>query len=97
MTNNYKIHIITTNATLKLSYRNGKFFKLEKLTGKFTDVQVTKIGFVIPPTEDKIQEYKAHWKNKVTYTLIDKKKSLFHEFNPTCSFYPLKITKYPPK
>lgn len=88
MTNHYKIHIISTNATLKVSYRNGKFFRIEKLTGKLTDEQVKKIGVLIPPTNEQINEFRKSLSKKVTYTLIENKKTLYKQFNDVWfSFY----------
>lgn len=88
MTNHYKVHIIIANATLKVSYRNGKFFKLEKLTGKLTEDQVKKIGFVVPPLEDQMKAFEGQWKDKVSYTPIEKKTTVYNQFLDTWfSFY----------
>lgn len=88
MTKHYKIHIVINNAILKVSYRNGKFFKMEKLTGKLTDSQVKYIGLLIPPTEAKMDVFKTEFKEKATYTLIEKSKSIYAEFlDAWFSFY----------
>ena len=81
MTTHYKIHTITTNATLKVSYRNGTFFRIEKLTGKLSDLQVEKIGVLIPPKEEQIKSFSERLSKKATYTLIETKKTLYSQFN----------------
>ena len=80
MTIHYKIHIKSYNTNLRVSYRNGKFFKVEKLTGKLTDIQVHQIGVIIPPHENHIESYQNKFKDKITITLIKKDKTLYTEF-----------------
>jgi hypothetical protein len=75
MTNHYKAHIINSNALVKLSYRNGKFLRFEKLTGNLTDDQFKKIGHIIPQTEEQISDFKQQFANKVTYEVFDAKKA----------------------
>ncbi len=78
MTKHYKIHIISNNTNLKVSYRNGKFFKLEKLTGKLTDEQIRKIGAIIPPHENVVENYQ--FTGKITIIPIEKTKTLYTAF-----------------
>jgi hypothetical protein len=88
MTRHYKIHIISCNTNLKVTYRNNTFIKVEKLTGKLTDEQVNSIGALIPPKENHIEAYQKRLADKIVITLIEKKKTLYTQFNDAWhSFY----------
>jgi hypothetical protein len=80
MTNHYKIHIKSCNTNLKVTYRNTRFLKLEKLTGKLTEEQVKSIGALIPPTEKDIEQHKQNLGHLITITPIVKVKTLYTEF-----------------
>jgi hypothetical protein len=80
MTKHYKIHIKSCNTNLKVTYRNGSFLKVEKLTGKLTNEQVKSIGVLIPPTENNIEFYKRDLQHIITITPIEKAKTLYTEF-----------------
>ncbi|MFD2566099.1 hypothetical protein [Pseudotenacibaculum haliotis] len=81
MTNHYKVQILLNGVTLKLSYRRGKFFRAERLTGSITDQQIKQLGHIIPPKESDIKSFQNTWNERVTYQEIKKQKSLFTKFS----------------
>lgn len=80
MTTYYKLEIIKTGATLKLSFRGGKFLRLEHVSGKLNESQLRQIGMLIPPDESQIENYTNNLSEKVLYTKIEKGKSLYTLF-----------------
>lgn len=74
MISHYNIVIKATGSKLKVSYRAGHFFKIEKLTGKLDSNQVFKIGSIIPPLEYQIEAYGVQFKDKLSYHLIKPRK-----------------------
>lgn len=80
MTNYYTIHVLTSNVKMKIGYRNGKFFKLEKISGKLSIKQHDQIGIILPKLEKEIQDYQVKWKGKVSYIKVNQKKTLYTLF-----------------
>lgn len=73
MTTHYNIHLIKANADFKLTYRNGKFRKIEHLRGKLNQTIVDAIGKAIPLEETRISEFNKIWFQKIDYTIEVKK------------------------
>lgn len=82
MTTNYNIHLVKTKTDLKLTYRDGKFKKIEHLRGVL-DANMTKhLGVVIPPKESDLTAFVLEMNGKVIYTSETKKPvSIFSKFN----------------
>lgn len=96
MTTHYHIEIQRTNIVLKLSYRSGTFFRLERVRGKLEDKYMKKIGKIIPLTEDDIHNPEYNFSN-VTYTKIVKQKSQFSKFNDAWFSFYENFTGMPPR
>ncbi|MDB0601099.1 hypothetical protein PL373_08055 [Tenacibaculum maritimum] len=97
MIKHYNAHIINTNTMLKLSYRTGKFYKIEKINGKLNTKQVEKLGAIIPPTEADFGGYNACFEGKVTYSIIVKDKSTYQLFNDAWFSFYHEFMKVPPR
>lgn len=81
MTHHYNIEIISTKTTLKATYRNGKFRKLEHLRGKLDREIMDALGKVIPVTEAAFSHFNKKWLNKVNYEIeVKNTKSLYSQF-----------------
>lgn len=89
MITHYNIIIKSTGSKLKVSYKGGHFFKIEKLTGKLTAEQVLGIGKIIPPLEYQIEAYGVQLQDKLSYRLIKPRKpTLYGSFvDEWMSFY----------
>lgn len=83
MTTHYNIHIVKTKTDLKLTYRSGKFKKLEHLRGTLSDGYVKAIGNLIPPKESDLKSFIKGFEGKIIYTALSATKvvSLFSQFN----------------
>jgi hypothetical protein len=82
MTTHHNIHLTKTKTDLKLTYRDGKFKKIEHLRGPLDAQMVKYIGYVIPPQETDLDTFIKEQKGKATYTSEEKKeKSTFSKFN----------------
>ncbi len=81
MTFQYCLNILKTNTSLKLSYKRGRFYKLETISGKaLNDVQIKNIHKIIPPTTDQVDFYAMEMEGKVTYEKVEKKISNYTQF-----------------
>lgn len=80
MTTHYNIQITETGTDLKVTYRDNKFKKLEHLRGKLDDAMLRQLGRIVPRLESSIEQFKTAYKDKVTYTKIEKQKSLYSMF-----------------
>lgn len=83
MTTHYNIALTKTNTDLKLTYRDGKFKKLEHLRGTITDEMMKYLGLIIPPKETDLNEWTSVMAGKVVYTNItpQKSQSIYNQFN----------------
>ena len=97
MTTHYKIQLTDSDVSLKLSYRSGKFFRLERTKGKLPDNHLRYVGKIIPPTENQIGAYQAAFADKVSYEAITKEKSQFSKFNNAWFSFYEDFTGLPPK
>jgi len=80
MTTHYTIYREKDNLKLKVSFRGGKFFRVEVLSGKLTGTALDRFGIIIPLMEAEMDTYRAQFKRHFTYTAITKKKSTFTHF-----------------
>jgi len=88
MINHYLIHVEKSNIRLKVSYRGGKFLRLERLSGILTKVQLKSIGHLLPFYEEDITAFGDRWQGKVSYQLMTQNKSLYSQFTDEWfSFY----------
>jgi hypothetical protein len=81
MTSYYIAVIVETDAKLKITYRNGKFLKLEKISGKMTEQHFEYIGRLIPPLEDQVTAFAKARSPKITYTKIEKVRNIWTHFS----------------
>ena len=65
---------------LKLSYRAGKLFRVEKVRGQLEIDQWYKIGALLPPNENDIGDFAVRLKGKAYYECIVREKSLYERF-----------------
>lgn len=63
----YTVTLHRSQAVLKLTYKRGKFAKLEIQKGDFEDIQIYQIGTIIPPTEDKIDAFQKKFGEGISY------------------------------
>tara|TARA_R110000823_G_scaffold309594_1_gene433939 strand:+ start:8193 stop:8732 length:540 start_codon:yes stop_codon:yes gene_type:complete len=93
----YTVHSPTTGRTLKISYKNGKFFRLEILSGKkFAPGQTWNLGTVIPATEDEMESYREKYPT-ITYTKVEKQASTYQQYVGAWHGFYEKFMGYPPK
>ena len=93
----YILHIIKPNLKYKLSYRNGKFHRLERQSG-FIDSRIWRsLTKVIPLEESDIQTYNDTFIDRVSIIALEKKpKSLWHKYVGSWkSFYQQHYGIYP--
>lgn len=83
MTSHYNIQLVKTSTDLKLTYRDGKFKKLEHLRGIFDQTMIKHIGLVIPPQESDLNAFMEAMEGRAIYTdvLANKVVSVFSQFN----------------
>ena len=93
----YTIHSPTTGRTLKISYKNGNFFRLEKTAGKkLTVKELMGIGLIVPPEESLISEYAESFKT-IEYTKVEKQASTYQQYVGAWHSFYEKFMGYPPK
>lgn len=83
MTTHYNIQLVKTQTNLKLTYRDGKFKKLEHMRGILDHNMIKHIGIVIPPKESDLNAFMAAMEDRAIYTneSANKVASLFSQFN----------------
>ena len=81
MTTHHNIELVKTATHLKLTYRDGKFKKLEHLRGVLNAEMMKHIGSVIPPKESDLNEFIKSMVGKAIYTSESKVISLYSQFN----------------
>lgn len=97
MTTHYLIHSPNTGRTLKVSYKTGKFFRLELAKGKKLKAdELSTIGAVIPSTEDEIEEFRKTFKS-LTYTKEEKTQSYYQQYVSTWFAFYQKFMDIPPR
>lgn len=82
MTTNHNIELVKTKTEFKLTYRDGKFKKLEHLRG-VCDAKILKhIGLVIPPQETDLNAFMESMEGRAIYTTqVKGEKTLYSKFN----------------
>jgi hypothetical protein len=75
MTTHHNIHLVKSKTDIKVTYRDGKFRKLEHLRGKLDQVMLNIIGRAVPQQEKDLPAFVEGWKDKVIYTTQEKKNS----------------------
>lgn len=75
MTTHYIIFIKDHDLKLKASYRGGTFFRIERTSGKMTDLILDKFGIIVPLKETEIKTYRQRYEKHITYTAIESKKA----------------------
>ncbi|MEH0007578.1 MAG: hypothetical protein V6Z82_02515 [Flavobacteriales bacterium] len=79
---------IVNDIKLKLSYRAGKLFRVEKIRGRLYAEQWQKIGLILPPTEKDIGDFSLRLRGKIKYEYLIQEKSLYSQFvDSWFSFY----------
>lgn len=82
MTTNHNIHLVKSKTDLKLTYRDGKFKKIEHLRGVIDAPMLKYIGLVIPPKESDLETFIKTMEGKAVYTSeVKKPQTLFSKFN----------------
>lgn len=80
-TNNYILTIKgDTDAQFVVSYKSGKFFRLEQKRGKLTNVQRDKLMTIVPEQEASTEQLNKKFDGRVVYVRVKKNKSLFAQF-----------------
>lgn len=95
-TTHYHILLHKTDVTLKLSYRGGSFFRVERVKGKLTDSHIKHLGKLIPLLEVNLQEHYASFPD-VTLKALVKQKSQFSKFNAAWFAFYQNFAGIPPK
>lgn len=97
MTNKYLIHIIKSDMTLKVTYRNKRIITVTHQLGKFDEFVINHLGALLPVYEKDIPIKEQEYLGKVTYTLEVKQKSLYTLFLDEWYRFYEKTTGVPPK
>lgn len=63
----YIVTIRSCAVVVKLTYKGGKFSKLEIKKGSLDGEYLKQIGLLIPPLEGLIEEWQGSWGDRVTY------------------------------
>lgn len=97
MRTHYLIHSPTTGRTLKVSYDNGKFLRLEKMKGKpMGQKELMSIGLFVPAKESEINNYKETYP-KIEYTKIETKQSQYQQYVSTWFAFYQNYREMPPR
>lgn len=97
MTTYYTIEMSYKTLAFKLTYRGGKFLKIEKTKGSITPQELEHIGRLIPPTINEVAAFAKAKLDKATYTEVKKVKSEFAQFNAAWFSFYSKTVGVPPK
>ena len=63
----YIVTIRSCAVVLKLTYKGGKFQKMEVKKGTLEGEYLKQIGLLVPPLENLIEEWQGTWGDRVTY------------------------------
>lgn len=97
MMTHYLIHSPTTGRTLKVSYKGGKFFRMEKTKGiAIPRVEMQRIGMVIPPTIEEVPDFQTIFP-KLDYTKIEPKQSMYQQYVSTWFAFYQNFRQLPPR
>ena len=66
----YIVTIRSYAVVVKLTYKGGKFSKLEVKKGTLVGEYLNQIGYLIPPLESLIEEWQGRWGNRIIYKQI---------------------------
>lgn len=83
MTVHYRLTLTKSDTVFKVTYRSGKFKRIEKTKGELTDKQLVHLGRVIPPVESQIQTFNETFHDSITIEPFEAKKggkTLYSEF-----------------
>lgn len=72
VTTHYKIEILKTGTTLKVTYRGASFSKVERLKGLINDSTLAAIGRIIPPRVKSVPEWQKKYASDLKITPIQK-------------------------
>jgi hypothetical protein len=97
MTTHYIIFIKDHDLKLKASYRGGTFFRIERTSGKMTDLILDKFGIIVPLKETEIKTYRQRYEKHITYTAIESKKSFYTHFTDAWFRFYENYKEIPPK
>lgn len=97
MVAHYKLELVKSKAVLKVSYRNGKWFKLEQLRGKLNAEEIKHISRLIPPLETDLELFVVEFLEQATYTPIKSEKTLFSQFNGVWFTFYQNLNNIPPR
>lgn len=93
---NYTIHLNKVQVVLKLSYRGGKFHRIERNKGRLSDDIIKHLGKVIPPAESDIEAFRKLFP-EVDYKPVKKEKTEFSLFNDAWFAFYENRSGFPPK
>lgn len=88
--NEYILHILKQEKTyrFKLSYKNGKFQRLERLAGHLPYKQHIHLMNIVPQSEDLISDLNEQYKGRLLYEFVKKERSLHTQFiTAYCEWY----------
>jgi hypothetical protein len=99
MTTHHNIQIIKTKTDLKVTYRDGKFRKLEHLRGSLDQTMLNALGKVVPQKESDLDAFVKGWDGKVVYTSEENKPvTIYSQFNSSWfAFFRKENNNIPPK
>lgn len=98
MTTHHNIHLVKSKTDIKVTYRDGKFKKLEHLRGKLDQVMLNVLGRAVPQQEKDLPTFIEGWKGKVVYTTQEKKiVTIYSQFNSAWFQFFTKENNIPPK
>ena len=93
----YTIHSPTTGRTLKVTYKKGNFWKLEKAAGKkLTVKELMRIGLIVPPDESEIPAYQQQYPS-LEYKKDEKEQSLYQQYVSAWHLFYNEFAQMPPK
>lgn len=78
MTTHYNIHITSTATDFKVTFRDGKFKKLEHLRGELDQVMLNSLGKIIPRNESDFEAFTKRFEGKVEYNQEQQKEKSLH-------------------
>jgi len=97
MTTHHTIELTATSTFIRVTYRAGKFKKLEHLRGTLNQEMLNHIGRIIPIQENELANFIKLYKDKVRYTQEIKQKSIYQLFNQEWFDFYIKLTRFAPK
>lgn len=97
MTHHYNIEIIATRTHFKVTYRDGKFRKLEHIRGTIDKPFLKALGRIIPLFTKDFGDYNSQFEGKVNYTIITQEKTTYSKFLSEWTLFYENYANMPPK